>query len=145
MAHDGLRPVLRLRRLAQAEARRVLTERLAAELAAEAALGAAEAAIERERAAALDLAGGDAAVEAFGAWLPFGRKACADAEANHAQAVAETARARAELGAARAAVDAAERVAAARTAAKADGLQRKRELEAAELAQRSRFGKGAGP
>ncbi len=141
MRRDGLASVLRLRRLAQAEARRLLAERLAAEARAEAAVADAEAAIEREREAALDLAAGDATVEAFGAWLPVGRKAQAGAAAGHETALAETARARAELGAARAAVEAAERVAAAREAARAGRLRKKQELAAAELAQRQRADK----
>lgn len=136
MMRAGLPSAIRLRRLAQAEARRQLAERVEAQTAAEAMVGAAEAAIEREQEAALDLAAGDAAVEAFAAWLPTGRRACAQAEALRQAAVAETARARAILTAARAALEAAQRVAAAHDAARAKRLRRRRDPACAELAPR---------
>ncbi|MBV9655291.1 MAG: hypothetical protein JOZ42_12085 [Acetobacteraceae bacterium] len=142
MRRDGLRSALRLRRLAQAEARRQLADRLDAQTAAEAMVGEADAAIEREQAAALDLVAGDEVVEAFIAWLPAGRKVRAQAEALRQAAVAETARARAVLTAARSALHAAERVASAREAAIAKRLRRRQGFPVAELAQRPSAEKG---
>ena len=69
MKSDPLASLLRLRRLTADQARRELAECLRAESEAKQAIAAIDAKIARETEVATSLAGGDAEVEAFAAWL----------------------------------------------------------------------------
>ena len=69
MKSDPLASLLRLRRLTADQARRELAECLRAESEAKQAIAAIDAEIARETEVATSLAGGDAEVEAFAAWL----------------------------------------------------------------------------
>jgi hypothetical protein len=117
MAERSLTAVVRLRRVTLDQARVALTVCVQAEECAARDVAQAEAAIERERRAATDLALGDSAVESFGLWLKTGRKTLERAQVRHAAAISGTIRARAELTAARTAMQAAEEVLAIREAA----------------------------
>lgn len=140
MRETRLRSLLRLRRLAEAEARRQLADRIVAENAAEHSVREAEVAIRREHTAVLDPSADDRAVEAFGAWLPNARAAVAGAEAVRVNASAQTGKARAELAAARASLEAVEAALLGLVTAAKRRLERKRDREIAESMQRSRDG-----
>ena len=136
MTRDPLEALLRLRRMAADEARRGLAECLRVESEAAAAVAAIEAAIERETEAATSLAGGDAEVEAFGAWFRRIRPKHRSAQAAEADAEAATASARAVLGAARAAVRAAEEMLEKHAAAAQAAAERAAQGEIDEIAGR---------
>ncbi len=118
MPRDPLDALVRVRQIALDEARRALAVCLAAEDAAETARVRSEAAITQERDAAERLDAGDAAVEAFAAWLPIARERLRQTIAAYERSLAETARARAVATLAQSAHEAAE-----------DALARKREAE----------------
>ncbi len=69
MKSDPLAALLRLRRLTADQARRELADCLRAESEAKEAITAIDAEIARETEVATSLAGGDAEVEAYAAWL----------------------------------------------------------------------------
>ena len=114
MPRDPLQTVLRLRRLANDEARRAVSDAVAQETLAQRVADMVEDEIARETALACKLEVDDAAVEAFGAWLTCARQR-AEATRNAAErAGAETARARAALNLTRAGLEAAEALVAGR-------------------------------
>lgn len=125
---DPLDTVLRIRRMALDDAVRCMAACLRAEdsagQAAKAAK-AADAAIEAECESAADLAGEDAAVAAFAAWLPVGRACAAACYAALETAVAETGRARAAMTITRAAAEAASSLADRRAAERKMAVERR--------------------
>ncbi len=128
---DPLDTVLRIRRMALDDAVRCMAACLRAEdsagQAAKAAKAAkaADAAIEAECESAADLAGEDAAVAAFAAWLPVGRACAAACYAALETAVAETGRARAAMTITRAAAEAASSLADRRAAERKMAVERR--------------------
>ena len=70
MSRDPLPTLLRLRRLVTDEAKRALAEAVGREMEMEAVALGLEEEVARETGLAMSLEGGDAAVEACGAWLP---------------------------------------------------------------------------
>ena len=139
MKHS-LQPLLRLRRLAQDQAKRGLAESLRVECEAEAAVVAIQKDIARETEAATDLAGDDANVEAYGNWLRSVRPKQRAAEAAEVAAEAETAEARAVLAMSRAAVRAVEEILARHAEGENRNAERRAQHALDEVAQRS--GKG---
>jgi flagellar export protein FliJ len=142
MKHDPVQSLLRLRQIAADQARRELAECLRAESDAAAAIAAIEAAIAREMEAATNLAGGDAEVEAFAAWLRRMRPQQQAADAARVATEAATSEARAVLGAARAAVRAVEAVVERNAAATRAEAARKAQAELDEVASRARLNGG---
>ena len=132
-----LQPLLRLRLLAQDQARRGLAESLRAESEAEAAIIAIETDIAHEAEVAADLKGDDTNVEAYGAWLRSVRPKQRAAEAAEVAAEAETAEARAVLAMSRAAVRAVEEILARRAADENHINERRAQQELDEAAQRT--------
>jgi hypothetical protein len=120
-----LQVMARMRRLVVEEARRHLSDCLAAEAIAAKARRDAAGLLAREREAASDPSAPDNAVEAYAAWLPRGRAGLELAEAALRRAEAASGHARAQLGAARAAEEAVQRrLAAARDAERAEQIRR---------------------
>jgi flagellar export protein FliJ len=109
MARDPLVPLLKLRRLAVDDARHSLADCLAREDATEKALAEAEGALERETLAAQSSAS-DGEVEAFAAWLPYGRLAVQKAQSARDAAAVETTLGRAALTLARSAAEGVEKL-----------------------------------
>ncbi|HTW71243.1 MAG TPA: flagellar FliJ family protein [Acetobacteraceae bacterium] len=138
MKRDPLAAVLRLRRLAMEDATRDFADCLRSEAETRQAVAAVEAAIERETTLASSLEGGDAVVEAFGAWLKRARKDLHAAQSRHEQSESETARARAALAVARAAVKAAEHLMAEQEAAAALEASRREQRELDEIGRKLR-------
>lgn len=136
MKHS-LQPLLRLRRLAQDQAKRGLAESLRVECEAEAAVVAIQKDIARETEAATDLAGDDANVEAYGTWLRSVRPKQRAAEAAEVAAEAETAEARAVLAMSRAAVRAVEEILARHAEGENRNAERRAQHVLDEVAQRS--------
>jgi hypothetical protein len=122
---DPLDTVLRIRRMALDDAVRCMAACLRAEDSAGQAAKAADAAIEAECESAADLAGEDAAVAAFAAWLPVGRACAAACYAALETAVAETGRARAAMTITRAAAEAASSLADRRAAERKMAVERR--------------------
>jgi flagellar protein FliJ len=135
MKNDPLESLLRLRRLTVDQVRRDLAECLRVEAEAEQAVIAIEAEIERETAAATDLAVGDGDVEAFASWLRRMRPCQRAAEAAEAAAVAETTEARTVLAMARAAARAVEEVLARHQEAEQAAAEHQAQKEIDEAAQ----------
>ncbi len=127
MPRDPLQTVLRLRRIANNEARRAVSDAVAQETLAQRLADMVDDEIARETALACRLEADDAAVEAFGAWLTCARQRAELARNAAERAGAETARARAVLNLARAGLEAAEALLADRqdaaSAAQARGEQ----------------------
>lgn len=133
---DTLRTLLKVRRLDVDAARRGLAECLAIEDEARTASIAAEQAIAQEALAASALAADDAAVEAFAAWLPVGRRQLD--RTRHAETLAANAteRARAVTSLARAAAEAAQALLERREAEAEREAQRKAQLELDEMGRK---------
>jgi hypothetical protein len=125
---EPIQSLLRLQRKAADEARQALAFCLMRERDAEQSVAAAQAAIDREMAAAQN-SDSDNDVEAFARWLPRGREALAEAENTHLEAANATARARAALTLARAAAEATENLLEERWKARRDEADRKIQLE----------------
>ncbi len=138
MPHKTLAALVRVRRLALDAATRDLAAALRNEAQAAHVVSCIEQDMQRERAAAEDLRGDDADVEAFGLWLRRARQDLAEAEAMRDQSEAETTRARAAVGAARAALTAAETALEARRAEQRAAAQRREQAAIDEIAQRRR-------
>ncbi len=136
MNRDPLETLARLRQMVCEDARRALAASLEAESAANKALRSAEAAIFREQEVAGSLDAGDGAVEAFAAWLPVGRQAVREAREADAAATAATVQARAVLSAARASAEAADRLLAARAAARQEEVMKRTQAALDEAAAR---------
>jgi flagellar export protein FliJ len=137
MKSDPLAGLLRLRQLTADQARRQLADCLQAETRAEQALAAVDAEIAHETEVASSLAGGDAEVEAYAAWLRRIRPRELAARAAEAATIAETTEARAVLAMARAAVRAVEELLTQRDAEERMVAERRAQREIDEVAQRS--------
>ena len=116
MRDRSLQAVLRLRRIASDEARRLVTEAVSREDAARETADDAEREIVRETALACSLEVDDTAVETFSAWLAEARLRAEAARKAADRAAAETTRARAALRLARAGLEATEALVAVRSA-----------------------------
>lgn len=103
MSEDTLETLLRIRRGSLDDAQRALAEALQHQQVMQARSEAEAARYARETVAALDLAAGDEAVDAFARWLPLGRKAIEQARLAEQEASGEMERTRVVLGLARAA------------------------------------------
>jgi flagellar export protein FliJ len=103
MKPDALATLLRIRRANLDDAERAVGQALAHQQSMQSRCEAEEASYAAETLAALDLANGDEAVDAFARWLPVGRKVVALARAAEQDASAEVDRTRVLLGLARAA------------------------------------------
>ena len=145
MARDPLDALLRVRRMALDEARRLLAACLDAELEADRSRSRAEAEIARERGVAERLDGGDAAVEAFAAWLPGARARVQGALAQQDRAAAETARARAGVSIARGAHEAAEEARERKRQSAEAARRRQEQLGLDEAASRRAAARDPGP
>jgi flagellar export protein FliJ len=137
MKSDPLAALLRLRRLTADQARRELADCLRAESEAKEAITAIDAEIARETEVATSLAGGDAEVEAYAAWLRRIRPSQLAARAGEGTAVAETTEARAVLAMARAAVRAVEELLTQRGGEERMATERQAQREIDEVAQRT--------
>ena len=137
MRREPLETVLRLRRHAVDEARRALTDSLVAVTEAEMAAHQLQRDIQAETERAADLAGGDAMVEAFAAWLPAARRRLSEARTVQDRHEAEVARCRAELTASRAAMQAVEALLSERRAKQADALGKQVQRGLDEAASRT--------
>ncbi len=107
LARDPLDFLLRVRIAAKDEAKRAFAAGLAEEARARQLLDAAEARIMHERDIATSITNGDAAVEAYVAWLPTGRGQVKAAQDVYDRAVATVTLARAALSVTHAAAEAA--------------------------------------
>jgi flagellar export protein FliJ len=136
MESDPLLALLRLRRLATDEARRVLAECLHAETEAAGRIRAVELAIAQETETASRLDGDHRMVEEFGSWLRCARAERQSAEADLTLARAQTGEARAVLGASRAALRAVEELLAKRAAEHRAEMQRAEQQSLDELGAR---------
>jgi flagellar biosynthesis chaperone FliJ len=136
MARDQLDVLLRVRRVAEDEAKRALVARLDEETAARHRLQMAEARLRQERDIATDPGQSDGSVEAYIAWLPSGRRAVAAAQAAHDEAAAKVTLARAELTLAHAAAEAADEFIEQREAKAETALARKAQAALDEIAGR---------
>jgi flagellar export protein FliJ len=137
MKRDPLDALMRLRRLSADKARRDLADCLRSESAAAETVAAIAASIEHEAEVAIDLAAGDAEVEAFASWLRRVRPQQRAAEAAVEEATADTAEARAALAMARAAVRAVEEMRAHHADATRAAAERAAQRELDEAARRS--------
>ena len=135
-ARDPLRALLRLQLKGVDEARQRLAGCLSREIAADAAITAAAAAIAHETAVAHGSAG-DLEVEAFARWLPQGRHRLVTAEIAGASAAHETALARAALTLARGAAEATEDLLEQRQRQRREAADRAEQLALDEVALRS--------
>lgn len=136
MARDPLPALLRVRRMALDEARRLLAARLQEEADAEADALGAERAILTEADAARALTADDGVVETFAAWLPGARRRAEAARAAQEAAQAETSLARAGLQLARAAVEAAEALQTRQAEGRAAEAARKEQIALDDMAPR---------
>ena len=103
MSGDTLATLLRIRRNNLDDAQRTVADGLRMQQQAQARRETEETRYAAETVAALDLARGDEAVDAFARWLPVGRKAIETATIAEHEASGEVDRARVVLGLARAA------------------------------------------
>jgi flagellar export protein FliJ len=137
MKSDPLAALLRLRRLTADQARRELADCLRAESDAKQAITAIDAEIARETEIATSLAGGDAEVEAYAAWLRRIRPTQQAACVAEAATVAQTTEARAVLAIARAAVRAVEELLTQHGAKERMMAERQDQRDIDEVAQRT--------
>ena len=137
MKSDPLASRLRLRRLTADQARRELADCLRAESEAKQAITAIDAEIARETEIATSLAGGDAEVEAYAAWLRRIRPTQQAARVAEATTVAQTTEARAVLAIARAAVRAVEELRTQREVEERMAAERQDQRDIDEVAQRT--------
>ena len=103
MKPQALDTLLRIRRASLDDAERVVADALRRQQQMQAQCEEEEARYAGETLAALDLASGDEAVDAFARWLPIGRQTVAAARAAEQEATSEVDRARILLGLSRAA------------------------------------------
>ena len=103
MSGDALATLLRIRRNSLDDAQCAVADAMRRRQEMQERCEAEEARFADETVAALDLASGDEAVDAFARWLPVGRKAVEKARADEHDAAGELDRARVVLGLARAA------------------------------------------
>ena len=138
---DGhaLEMLLRIRRSSLDDAQRVVAEALRTQQHLQTQSEAEEARYAMETVAALDLASGDEAVDAFARWLPVGRKAVETARQAEQEAAGKVDNARIVLGLARAACRAVEALVEARDEHIRQVEDRKTQQEMDEIAGRSRL------
>ncbi len=103
MSDNTLVTLLRIRQSSLDDAKRAVAAALRQQQMMQARSEAESRRFAEESAAALDLASGDEAVDAFARWLPIGRGAVESAREAEQEAVGELDRARIVLGLARAA------------------------------------------
>ena len=108
MKRDPLGTMLRVRQSALDEAQKAVADAYQRERDASDRADAASAALEQEMQAAMNLAGGDEAVETFARWLPVGRRVLKQAHDAQREATASLDHARAILTLARSGVRAVE-------------------------------------
>lgn len=144
MSGDPLQALLKLREQQVEAARLDYAACLQAETAAEHAAHEADAAIANEAASAADIAADDAAVEAFAAWLPEGRRRARAAQAKRDTTELETARARAALAVSRAGMKAVEKLIDTRAAEREADLARRAQAELDEIGARLSSGTASG-
>jgi flagellar FliJ protein len=133
---DPLDTIMRLRRVTVDDAKRELGVSLRAEEEAEAKAKAAEALIGEEAHAAADLSAGDAAVEAFAAWLPVGLSNAAAAQVEYEERRAKVALTRAALSMARAAADVVQNMLDRRAAERAVATSRREQAKLDDMTVR---------
>ncbi len=138
MSGDTLATLLRVRRNNLDEAQRAVATALRLQQQAQARREAEETRYAEETAAALDLARGDEAVDAFARWLPVGRKAIEAARLAEQEACGEVDRNRVVLGLARAAHRAVELLIEKRTEEQRQLRDRKAQQEMDDLGGRAR-------
>lgn len=137
MKSDPLAALLRLRRLTADQTRRELADCLRAESEAKQAIAAIDTEIAHETEVATCLAGGDAEVEAYAAWLRLIRPTQQAARMAEAVAIAGTTETRAVLAMARAAVRAVEELLTQRVGEERMVAERQAQREIDEIAQRT--------
>lgn len=138
MKRDALATILRVRQSTLDEAQKVIADAYDAEQAASLHAQAAAEALTREMTAAMDLSGGDDAVETFARWLPLGRQSLRHAHDTQRNATTELDRARAVLSLARAGVRAVETLMEQRTLEKQKEYNRLEQLTLDEAGRNSR-------
>ncbi len=138
MARNPLESLIRVRRIALDETRRTLAQCLEAEETAARTRAEAESEIVRERQAAENIGAGDAAVEAYAAWLPGARERLLRAVAAQERMAADIARARAALTVARGSYEAAEDANARRLADERTARQGREQAAIDEFASQVR-------
>ena len=138
MPHDPLQTLLRVRRIAVEDGRRVLAASLDASTVATDALRQAERAITLEIERASEPGGSDNLVEAFAAWLPGAKRRVAQARDWQGRQEAEVSRCRADLNACRQALEMLEQLCTERKAAADKERSRQEVLRIDEAASRPR-------
>jgi len=139
MTGNALDVLLRIRRASLDDAQRALADALRLQQRMQLQSEAEEARYAKETVAALDLAAGDEAVDAFARWLPIGRKAIEMARAAEQEASGRVDNTRVVLGLARAASRAVETLVANRNEEANLIRERKAQREMDETASRSRL------
>ena len=104
MKRNPLQTLLQIRQATLDEAQQAVADAYRLELGASRQSDAASAALDREMKTAMNLAGGDDAVETFARWLPIGRRALKQAHDAQRVATAALDRARAIMSLARSGV-----------------------------------------
>ncbi len=138
MSGDSLATLLRIRRNHLDEAQRAVADALRVQQQAQARREAEETRYAAETVAALDLAHGDEAVDAFARWLPVGRRAIETAGLAEQEACGEVDRARVVLGLARAAHRAVELLVEKRREEEGQRRDRKAQQEMDDIGGRNR-------
>ncbi len=138
MSGDTLGTLLRVRRNNLDEAQRAVADALRVQQQAQAGREAQETRYAEETVAALDLAHGDDAVDAFARWLPVGRKAIETARLAEQEASCDVDRTRVVLGLARAAHRAVELLMEKRGEEERQLRERRAQQEMDDLGRRSR-------
>lgn len=139
MTGNALDVLLRIRRASLDDAQRALADALRHQQRMQLQSEAEEARYAKETVAALDLAAGDEAVDAFARWLPIGRKAIEMARAAEQEASGRVDNTRVVLGLARAASRAVETLVGNRNEDANLIRERKAQREMDETASRSRL------
>ena len=137
MPRDALKTVHRLREMEVDGARSALLRLEALAHEARMTERAATITIQTEMNAAARLGAEDAAVEAFGAWLPTGRAAVIRAQAQLARLEQDTAQARAILNLARSGAESVEKLMAERAALATEAAGHRQQAALDEAASRS--------
>ena len=138
---DGraLEMLLRIRQSSLDDAQRAVAEALQQQQQMQAESEAKEARYAMETVAALDIAAGDEAVDAFARWLPVGRKAIETARRAEQEASGRVDNARVVLTLARAAHRSVEALVELRVGEARLGQERKAQQETDEIAGRPRL------
>ena len=139
MRQDALATLLRIRKASLDDAERAVGEALRQQQRMQLRCEEEEARFAAETVAALDLAAGDEAVDAFARWLPIGRKTVEIARAAEQEASGEVDRARILLGLTRGAHRSVELLIEKRSAEQALHQERKAQQAMDDLASRVRL------